>query len=475
MEYPYLTLAGLFSGSISLITAAWSKAGLTNPVPAYPGSNPYVKTTFQSVSNGASPMMTAITDNTAPDYNGNPQTANQYDWVNYSFVNGLAKDADSGIEQPITGLPSNPMRTTSNTYYLVPGSASSSSTSYWNPGAPPLLNAKTSTLVKDGSGLTAPTAQAYSEFVYDNGTSTGNVLQSWSWDSTKASSAPAQMASGAGAGNLNSSNAIGISRTYLSGDVLTETDPRGIERSFAYSSSGGCAPYPSDLYEAYGTADQRHWQFGWDCYTGLRTSETDADNSITTSASYDVIGRQTLVNRQNGQETNTAYNDTAQTVTSRVDLNSPGDGLVQTAKSLDDLWRTYQTQETGDTCAQITTQSFQRTGSGNTYQVVSNPYCTTADPTMGWTLTTADTMGRVISVGHYGSAIPAPWGSGSSSGIATTSYNASTTGGYGSSTAGGTSLVTDEAGVFRTMTSDGLGRLSQVADGLRRRPCTATP
>jgi YD repeat-containing protein len=143
-----------------------------------------------------------------------------------------------------------------------------------------------------------------------------------------------------------------------------------------------------------------------------------------------------------------------------------GDGSIQTVTSRDDLGRVYQTTETGDAagCPWITTQGTQRIVPGSPsqpgfgYQVASNPYCSGTDPTMGWTLTESDTMGRVVNVTHYGGAtIPSPGSPSSCSGAVCYTYGANTT--------GSTMAVTDEAGVSRAMTSDGLGRMTQVLDG----------
>jgi hypothetical protein len=50
---------------------------------------------------------------------------------------------------------------------------------------------------------------------------------------------------------------------------------------------------------------------------------------------------------------------------------------------------------------------------GYSYELVSNPHCTTADPTMGWTRTKRGPNGRVREVANYTacpSDTPPPWG-----------------------------------------------------------------
>ena len=53
--------------------------------------------------------------------------------------------------------------------------------------------------------------------------------------------------------------------------------------------------YPTQIAEATGYPEQKTWSFSWDAATGLRTSETDVDNGVTTTAAYDVRGRPVLI------------------------------------------------------------------------------------------------------------------------------------------------------------------------------------
>jgi hypothetical protein len=87
---------------------------------------------------------------------------------------------------------------------------------------------------------------------------------------------------------------------------------------------------------------------------------------------------------------------------------------------------------------------------GFSYEVVSNPCCSTSDLTMGWTRTKRDRNGRVVELAHYsGASPPAPFGSGATStGSITTAY-------YGDH-----KDTVDEAGKKRRTLPDALGRLA---------------
>jgi YD repeat-containing protein len=111
-----------------------------------------------------------------------------------------------------------------------------------------------------------------------------------------------------------------------------------------------------------------------------------------------------------------------------------------------------------DDTAGIKVQRRYQYGTGARYELVSNPYragtsgAASSEAGMGWTVTTYDTGGRLVSKQYFDdSGLPAPWGSNTnSSGAGTTSYN-----GY-------YTTVTDEAGNSRVTQADGLGRMTAV-------------
>jgi RHS repeat-associated protein len=408
-------------------------------------------------ASGTDPVLSAI-KNYAYDYNGNVTSERNYDWVSYPSTPANYW-VNAQTSAPPT-LPSSPSRTTTNSYYVAPD-LTIAGKGYWSTGAsttggPFLLNAVTSKeIVENAQPVT------YSEFVYDSPTTTGNVTTELQWDSVKSPTFPGAQASGPAAGKLTrGSNSIATLRTYTSGDLTQETDPKGINRLYVYSNA---SPYPTDLYLALGTPNQRHWSFVWDMTAGLRTSETDVDNNATTTASYDARGRITSVDQAGLQRAITCYDDSAfvtTAVSSLATLVTPADcstsNGIRRIRSLDDVGWVWKTQDTDDNGGYVTTQSFQQTpaGGGYTYQLSSNPYRTTGDTTMAWTRSELDPLGRVVEVAHFsGAGLPSPWGTpGTSAGTTTSSYN------------GNVTTVVDEALSRRSLTSDALGRLVQMIE-----------
>jgi YD repeat-containing protein len=107
-------------------------------------------------------------------------------------------------------------------------------------------------------------------------------------------------------------------------------------------------------------------------------------------------------------------------------------------------------------------------GTAGSYELGSNPYTSNtsnSDPAMGWTLTTRDNMGRIVTAQDYGQdnngdSPPTPWGSGANvTGKATAVYNQATAGCNGPTT-----NSTDEALNIRISCTDGLGRLTGVTE-----------
>jgi RHS repeat-associated protein len=119
-------------------------------------------------------------------------------------------------------------------------------------------------------------------------------------------------------------------------------------------------------------------------------------------------------------------------------------------------------QALGSSVGITTDRRYSFTSTGN-YQLVSNPYRATTDDTMGLTLTTRDTLGRVKEVRSYlGAALPSLFPGGTNtttSGAVITSYSVNT------ANAAAVTTVTDQNSVTHQNATDRLGRLNQVVEG----------
>ncbi|HYE74520.1 MAG TPA: hypothetical protein VEF04_14370, partial [Blastocatellia bacterium] len=312
------------------------------------------------------------------------------------------------------------------------------------------------------SGLSTSDVLSRTESFYDNASTTGNLTEQKSWDSTK----------GAISRPLGSGNSISVSHTYDSyGNRTLTTDARGYQTQFTYGSINGYTGlYVTQTKTAYGTTVQRTTNSDYDFQTGLVTTSTDADNNVTTVTTYDVFGRPTLVEEANGtsveRQTATEYSDTLRRVITRKDKDATADQKLVMIEHYDQLGRLRLSRELEDAATQSATNEthgvkvqhrYAYSGS-NSYTLVSAPYRASyssgagSEPGMAWKRTKFDNGGRVLELETFvGASLPAPWGSStSSSGKVTTSYDANTT------------TVTDQANKKRRSVMDGLGRLVRV-------------
>jgi RHS repeat-associated protein len=417
--------------------------------------NLYVKTEFTSIRDaGGNLTKTAIKDYNY-DKNGNVTAVREYDWVAYASV-----PRSSGSP---TGLPGGltPKRVTTNTYYNPTPDASDINTydpdNYALATAPQIKNAISSSEVSNGSQVVSR-----SEFIYDNATTTGNLTQQKSWDSTKG-----------GYSNPLGGNSISVSTQYnqYGGPILT-TDSRGNQTQVIYGSvAGNTDLYPTQIKTAYQTSLQRTEQREYDFTTGLVTRATDADNNVSSSTVYDAFGRPTLVraaeNKPEETRTATEYSDVNRRVIVRSDLNTVGDAKLVSIQHYDRLGRVRLTRQLENSSEDptlettgIKVQTRYVFSGANSYQVVSNPYRATSvagassESTMGWSRTRSDLGGRVIEMQTFGgNTLPSPWGANATStGMVATVYNAETT------------TVTDQDNKARRSVIDGLGRLASVVE-----------
>jgi RHS repeat-associated protein len=313
------------------------------------------------------------------------------------------------------------------------------------------LNASTSLEVSDLNGSSTWT------YGYDNSVTTANVTS-------------------------ETNGAVVIGHSYDgSGNLISTTDGNGVVTKYTYVATA-CADgasyssfaYPDTVTRDFGGTLQRTTTQTWDCKTGLLKSSTDPNN-VQTSYSYDLIGRKTLIDEAVGtaaerktsiniSESNSGSGSlTPLTVTTYHNLFSSTDTPVVTAQQFDQ--RGVLTMTHGP--AGAVTQLYGKLSipaDGFTYETVSNPFLSTTDATMGWTRRTYDTNGRLTAVGHFsGAAPPCPFAGSSTPttciGTAAPDSSQSTT--YD----GSVSTFTDEAGVARTNTIDGLDRLYSVQEG----------
>lgn len=436
--------------------------------------NTYVKTEFTTLPDSAgNPSLTAIKD-FEYDKNGNVTKVTEYDWVPYSSI----PHAQTG-PPVVTGIPSGltPSRITENNYHNQTETASNSTAnnpaSYWNASAPNVRNAVGSTEIKNSAGT--PVSRA--EFEYDNYSTTANLLATRSWDSFKGGQYQAY------SDPLTSTNSITTSATYNQyGMPLTTTDANGVVTTITYgcidgSTSSPCpidAPdnlYPTKTEVASNyPALKRTSSAKCDFYTGLVTTATDVDNSISAVTEYDALGRPTKVRNAAGTTleswTRTEYDDVNRRVIVRSDIETVGDGRKVAIQHFDQLGRVRLARTLENPLIEdptneqhgIKVQTRYKYAPGYTYQLASNPYravypANESDATMGWTLSTAWSNGRRSEVQTFaGAGLPTAFGGSNtnSTGIVRTDIDANAT------------TVTDQAGKLRRSISNALGQLTRV-------------
>ena len=398
-------------------------------------NNPYIQRETVTVGNSSGvPSKTAVTNYTF-DKNGNLTQRTEYNWVAY---------AGTSIENGTTI-----QRSTAMVYHLtVPTAASTADdvNAYWNLSAPPRLDALRRNEISDGN-----TIKAVTEFYYDDATANGNVETEKRWDSVKASNPPAL-------GMLTTSNAQVLSRDYNAQGNLVDIFAPDVPVHFTYDTYGN---YPVQIKYGYNTSEERTWTYSWDDRTGVLNSKTDADNNITTSYTYDLVGRPLTANEAGMRRTQTTYDDQNQQVIVKRDLAAFTDGKLQTITQYDQLGRVRKVR-TSDGVPLSTNPTAQdgikvattyRMGSGPRV-ITSTPYRNLTDATLEWNCTQHDQLGRVIAVAMFkGSTEPVDCQS-------TTNRTANTAVVYD----GDRMQVTDPAGKRRDQYRDALGRITQAVE-----------
>ncbi len=249
---------------------------------------------------------------------------------------------------------------------------------------------------------------------------------------------------------------------YETGQVYTATTPCGnatcdsmyygtnkfttYAYTDSYTSCSGSAP-PSGNTNAYLTQVTNEKGFTTSyCYgynDGQVRGSTDENGQPTLYKYSDLLDRLTNINYPIGA-TIISYNDTPPNPSITIQKEIAANQYLTTVSEMDGIGHVIDNQLTSAPACQIvhTTTSYDE--SGKPYQV-SNPYCSTSDPTYGLTTYAYDALGRTTSVTH----------SADGTSIKTT-YTGSVT------------QVSDEGNgthnIVRISQTDGLGRLSSVCE-----------
>ena len=172
-------------------------------------------------------------------------------------------------------------------------------------------------------------------------------------------------------------------------------------------------------------------------------NDINASRNGTTYSYNDPLRRLSGVTYPDGGSTTVAYNDSSYNpstpspsiTTSKIASPSP---TLTSLVAFDGMGHQVRNVLTSDTeCASGDRTDTSYVGTGQIYKV-SNPYCSTSDPTYGLTTYSYDSLGRTISVTSADGT------------TSTTSY------------VGSYSTVTDSLGIARKFYTDGLGRMTNV-------------
>ncbi len=278
---------------------------------------------------------------------------------------------------------------------------------------------------------------------------------------------------------LTGANAITRSYTYVgaAANIASSTDPNGIVTSYRYYPNaivnGATAPnvFMTEKDVAVGTGVEQSSTYTYDVYTGAVTLEVpDLTNNVSNSTTIDVFGRPILLAQAQGtsSEIDTAYTYSLQQRFTQMnaDVNATGDGMHISFQHFDQRGREWRTRELEagnsptDVTSGIKTDTQYYTLAGGNYVDKSNPYRTSADAQMGWTMSVFDLIGRVVSTQVFGTASsPTPSNTGSS-GTESTTYDEPSS----SPSQSLYTISTDEAGATKWSYADSLGRLLQVEE-----------
>jgi RHS repeat-associated protein len=363
------------------------------------------------------------------DFNGNLVSETDYDWFDPASVT-----RDPNNQNLPTGVPAGAvaLRMVTNSYYNP--AATSAAINYAKRDliniTPLIVNAPKEVII----GV-SDTQLSYDGQPYETAPTIGKVTNEARSDS------PGHF--------INTTHAYDA--TY--GNLTSTTDPRGNVTQYFYE----------DLTHALltkivvdpnnqVTGDELTTQMAYDYYTGLVMSQTDP-NQKTTSTVYtnqllgtvDPFGRPGIVTDPQGRKAVNRYVDHVLQVEVWSDINSPSDAKLRSRTSADQLGRPIKTEsaEDGVNYTIFADAVYQQMGK---ITITTNPMRAQGASTDGWTRTTKDDIGRIVTVETFNGIYPG----GTATGVVTTSYDANAT------------TVTDQASKVRRSIVDGLGRLTRV-------------
>lgn len=374
------------------------------------------------------------------DYNGNVTQTTEYDWFDPAVVSRDAQGVPTAVPGSATVL-----RVTNNSHYNQATGSASANVYAKRPLAtvtPLILNAPRETTV--GPSIVR---YSYDGQAFDVAPAAGNLTATKEWVDLE-------------------SKWITTSSTYDSyGNVLTATDGRGKVTQFFYDDATHALPNRV-VVDPQNTTGPQTTTTAYDYYTGLVTSQTDANGQVSTINytnhllnAIDPLGRPgvaiapqiTINNTNHKRRVKTTYLDSARQVIVETDLNAEDDKLLKTRTTTDQLGRPVLAEQTEDG-TNYTIFSINKYLDMGRVTLTSSPMRSTSSTTDSWTRTTKDNTGRVIEVATFGGATQPAWSGtpGVFTGAVTSSYEANFT------------TITDPAGKVRRNMVDALGRLRRV-------------
>jgi RHS repeat-associated protein len=384
----------------------------------------------------------ALAGTTTSQYDAdlNVVSSSQYDYASIASSTGQTGASSS--------IPAGTLIRTSETTYLVndPAIASGTKTAYRNRQ---LLGLSTSSRVKNGAGtIIAQSSTSYDEAAYPL-ISLGAVT-GWTDPATTVR------------GNVTTTGGwLDTTGTYLQthaqydqcGSPVNRWDARGNLTQTQYSSAYAYA-FPTASISAvpggsYSSATSLVSSTAYDFNTGLVTSITDVNNQTTSYEYVDALNRITKITRPTGggwtayAYGHNAYGDYIHTQTLQNSTPNPTSDSYQFYDGMGRPYRSFQYEGVDSYNVYLTVDT--QYDVMNRVWRVSNTYRTVSaagaiNPSGIWTTNAYDKLGRETSVTTTDNA------------VVTTSHS------------GNQVTLTDQAGKRRSITSDALGRVTQVIE-----------